>query len=293
MRWRKRLKTPPRAYLVPLSSLQIDALGVLAKARDPESYVAGSTPLNLGSARYSADIDIFHDRADRIAAQAEADAQLLQQSGFTVRWVRQLAFMHTAVIAKGDAETKLEWVGDSDFRFFPTVPDVLFGYRLHPADLAINKIFAAAGRSEPRDVFDLMVIEKSVAPLSALIWAAVEKSPGFTPEGLIAEIRRNLNHPLSAWQSVASATPIDPGDVTHSVRAALDAADDFAARMPSAELGVLFLNNRGHVATPEPDRLDDYTRHRGRQRGHWPTSPEIAAAMMDHFSAVHGRHDVD
>jgi hypothetical protein len=55
---------------VPLSSLQVEALQVLADARDPESYVAGSTPLNLLSPRYCADIDIFHDRAERIAARA-------------------------------------------------------------------------------------------------------------------------------------------------------------------------------------------------------------------------------
>ncbi len=62
---------------MPLNSLQTEALQILAGARDPESYIAGSTPLNATSARYSADIDSFHDRAERIASQAEADTALL------------------------------------------------------------------------------------------------------------------------------------------------------------------------------------------------------------------------
>lgn len=270
---------------MPLSSLQVEALKVLAGARDPESYVAGSTPLNLSSARYSADIDIFHDRAERIAAQAEADAALLEQAGFTVTWKRQLAFIHSATIAKGGQQTKLEWVGDSDFRFFPAMRDPLFGYRLHPVDLAINKLFAAAGRSEPRDIFDLMVVHETVAPLGGVVWAGVEKSPGFTPEGLIAEVRRNLMHPLSAWQEVAANIPLDPKAITEKVRAALDAAESFATRMPTDKLGLLFLDSSGAVVEPDPANLNAYVTHAGQRRGHWPTSPEITQAMFEQIYA--------
>jgi hypothetical protein len=266
---------------VPLSNLQIAALKVLADARDPESYVAGSTPLNLSSPRYSSDIDIFHDRAERVAQQAEYDAGLLRNAGYSVAWLRQLAFIHSALISRGGDETKLEWVGDSDFRFFPTVRDPLFGYRLHPADLAINKIFAAAGRSEPRDVFDLSIIQENVAPLSALIWAGVEKAPGFTPEGLIAEIRRNLIHPLSAWEEVAAVDPIDPNAITKKVRDALDSAESFAAHMPSAKLGLVFLDRSGAVVEPDPARLDDYVAHAGKRAGHWPSSPEITQGLFE------------
>lgn len=266
---------------MPLSNLQIEALKALAAARDPESYVAGSTPLNLSSPRYSADIDIFHDRADRIAAQAQADAALLEAAGFSVAWLRQLAFIHSAAVSKAGEQTKLEWVGDSDFRFFPTVRDPLFGYRLHPIDLAINKLFAAAGRSEPRDIFDLMIIHDSIAPLSAIIWAGVEKSPGFTPEGLVAEVRRNLMHPLSAWQEVAASEPLDPKGITEKVRAALDEAEAFAAAMPSDKLGRVFLDGEGNAVAPDPVRLDAYIEHAGERRGHWPTSAEISQAMFE------------
>jgi hypothetical protein len=270
---------------VPLSNLQVEALQVLAAARDPESYVARSTPLNVASVRYSADIDIFHDRADRIAAQAEADAALLTRAGFALTWQRQLTFNHSATIAKDGALTKLEWAGDSDFRFFPAIRDSLFGYRLHPIDLAVNKLFAAAGRSEPRDVFDLMVVHETIAPLSVVVWAGVEKSPGFTPEGLVAEVRRNLLHSLSAWQEVAASEPFDPKAVTEKVRAGLDQAEAFASQMPTDKLGRLFLTTDGGVVEPDPGHLDQYILHTGVRRGHWPSSPEITQAMFDRLYA--------
>jgi len=51
---------------VPLSKIQTAILQLLASHRDPESYVAGSTPLNRTAPRYSGDIDVFHDREEYI-----------------------------------------------------------------------------------------------------------------------------------------------------------------------------------------------------------------------------------
>jgi hypothetical protein len=46
--------------------------------------------------------------------------------------------------------------------------------------------------------------------LGAVIWAAVEKAPGFTPEGLIAEIRRNARYREEDLRAVATIEPFDP-----------------------------------------------------------------------------------
>jgi len=89
----------------------------------------------------------------------------------------------------------LEWVVDSDFRFFPTIRDEVFGYVLHPVDLATNKVAAAYGRREPRDVVDLLTIHERILPLGAVVWASVGKTWGFTPEGVINEIRRTARYP--------------------------------------------------------------------------------------------------
>src|SRR5580704_9166565 len=113
-------------------------------------------------------------------------------------------------VARQDVSTRLEWVVDSDFRFFPTIRDETFGYMLHPVDLAMNKVMAAAGRREVRDLVDLVTVHETILSLGAVVWAAVEKAPGFTPEGLIAEIRRNASYPPSEWRSLISTEPLDP-----------------------------------------------------------------------------------
>jgi hypothetical protein len=265
---------------VPLSKIQIEVLRLLAAHRDPESYVAGATPLNRDAPRYSGDIDVFHDREERVALAALSDAQALVAAGHEVRWLRQLPLMYTAEVTREGASTRLEWVADSDYRFFPTMQDELFGYVLHPVDLAMNKVMAAAGRRELRDIVDLVMIHETILPLGAAVWAAVEKSPGFTPEGLIAEIRRNSNYPSSEWRALLSSEPLDPKDIMKRLRAALDDAEAFVARMPTDKQGLLFLQN-GEPVQPDPDHLDQYRPHAGRRQGQWPSSPEIAAAMFE------------
>lgn len=268
---------------MPPTRFQTEVLRVLATNRDPESYVAGATPLNRAAARFSGDIDVFHDREERVAAAALTDAETLRSAGYSVNWLRELPALYAAEVTKNDEGTRLEWVIDSDYRFFPTIPDETFGFVLHPIDLAINKVMAAAGRREVRDIVDLVTVHETVLPLGALVWAAAEKSPGFTPEGLIAEIRRNANYPKAEWEALAASKPIDPTDVLSRLRRALEEAEAFVGRMPTTRMGLLFLRD-GQVVQPDPNRLDDYETHAGRRRGQWPASGEITAAMLARYS---------
>jgi hypothetical protein len=262
-----------------LSSIQSEVLRVLAANRGPGSYVAGASPLNSEAPRRSHDIDIFHDREEGVSAAALADAKTLEEAGYRITWLRQLPLMYTAEVEKGSERTRLEWVVDSDFRFFPAVQDEIFGFRLHPVDLATNKVMAAAGRREVRDLVDLVTIHEHVLPLGAVVWAAVEKAPGFTPEGLIAEVRRNSNYPAAEWRAVQSDKVIDPTDTMARLRKALDEAEAFVSRMPTDRMGLLFIKD-GMVVQPDPDRLASYETHAGRRQGHWPTNRDIAAAMF-------------
>jgi hypothetical protein len=100
--------------------------------------------LNRDAAPYSGDIDVFHDREERVAAAALNDAKVLEAARYSVSWLRQLPLLYTAEVRRQDASTRLEWVVDSDFRFFPIMRDEIFGYVLHPVDLALNKVLAAA-----------------------------------------------------------------------------------------------------------------------------------------------------
>ncbi len=267
---------------MPLSSIQHEILALLASRRTPESYVAGSTPLNLNAARYSTDIDIFHDREERVEEAASEDAAVLLTQGYSVEWLRRGHLLYSARVKRGEDRTKLEWVADSDYRFFPTIPDKTFGYLLHPVDLALNKCAAAFGRREPRDVVDVVTIHERVLPLGAVVWATTDKAPGLTPEGIIDEIRRNSRYTEEDFRRVLSDPPVNAADVSTRLRAALKEAEAFVVQMPTSKAGLLFLKD-GKVVQPDPTRLDDYETHAGQRRGHWPSSYEISAAMLERY----------
>ena len=140
---------------------------------------------------------------------------------------------------------------------------------LHMADLAVNKLMAAVGRREPRDVIDLLTIHEQHLPLGAIAWAAVEISPGFTPEGLIGELKRNARYPALDYQALEMLTPIDAGDVVRRLKDATNGAEHFIAAMPSTKIGRLFLRD-GVPVQPDPARLADYQEHLPQRGGHWP-----------------------
>jgi hypothetical protein len=66
------------------------------------------------------------------------------------------------------------------------------------------------------------------------------------------------------------------------LREILEEADAFVARMPTEKAGLLFLQ-AGKVVQPDPDRIERYQTHAGQRRGHWPSSPEISAAMLERY----------
>lgn len=272
---------------MPLTKIQTDILRLLASHRDPESYVAGSTPLNRHSSRYSGDIDVFHDREERVARAAQEDSALLADHGYALQWIRREPNIYAVLAKSSDGATRLEWVVDSDFRFFPTLRDDTFGYVLHPIDLATNKVGAAYGRREPRDAVDLLTIHDRILPLGAVVWASAGKALGFTPEGIINEIRRVARYTDADFRRIASEPPIDPAATMTRLREVLSDAEAFVARMPTDKVGLLFLQG-SKVVQPDPDRLRDYQTHVGQRRGQWPSSAEITSAMFERAAHQQG-----
>ena len=156
--------------------------------------------------------------------------------------------------------------------------DDQFGYVLHVVDLAINKVMAAASRREPRDIVDLLTLHDRVLPLGALVWAAVETAPGYTPEGLIGEIRRTARYPAEELRQLAADPPIDPAAIMTRLRTALDDAEKFVAAMPSDKAGLIFLR----AGRPVRARSDAARRpHRA-----FGAPPRTLAVEPGH----HGRH---
>ncbi len=268
---------------MPLSNLQSQVLRALARQRSPDSYVAGGVAINRDGPRYSGDIDIFHDGDDRLAAIAARDGQILGEAGFAVTWLPARGTGKRGARVEGLGETtELEWVADADFRFFPALPDALFGYVLHPADLATNKASAAADRRVPRDIVDLVTLHERILPLGAIVTAAVGRFPGMTPEEMLDEIRRRSTFTADEFEALATEAPLDVRQTHQRIKAMLDDADRFVADLPSEAVGVLFLENNRPVQ-PDLARLDHYVRHAGARRGHWPSSSQIGTAMLERY----------
>jgi len=177
---------------------------------------------------------------------------------------------------------RLEWVHDSAFRFFPAQPDELFGYVLHPVDLATNKASAAADRREPRDIVDLVTIHEGILPLGAVICAAVGRFPGPSPEGMLSEIIRHSRFTSEEFRVLATAQPIDVPGLHRRIRAMIEDAQLFISRIPSDAVGFLFLR-AGKAVQPDVGALASYQRHAGAPGGVWPSSPEIATAMLERY----------
>lgn len=268
---------------MPLRRLQSESLRLLASQRSPDSYVAGGIALNRDGRRFSNDIDISHDGDDRLVATAENDVAAMAAAGFKVTWQPNRGSGKRAAVVEGLGETtQLEWVADADFRFFPAQKDELFGYVLHPADLATNKASAAADRRVPRDIVDLVTIHDRILPLGAVVTAAVGRFPGTTPEEMLAEIRRHGTFTADEFEALATERPLDPKAMQKRIRLMLDDAAAFIARLRSEAVGVLFLDGDKPVQ-PDPSALGRYRRHEGARRGHWPSSSEIGTAMLERY----------
>jgi hypothetical protein len=172
---------------------------------------------------------------------------------------------------------------DSAFRFFPTQPDELFGYVLHPVDLAANKAAAAADRRVARDVVDLVTIHETILPLGTVVTAAVGKFPGTTPEEMLAEITRHSRFTTEEFRALATEQPIDVRGLHRRIRRMIEDAEAFIAKLPSDAVGVVFLDGDMPVQ-PDVTALDRYQRNPGAPRGLWPSSPDISRAMLERYT---------
>lgn len=275
---------------VPLTKLQSYVLRVLAAQRSPDSYIAGGIALNREGPRFSADIDIFQDTEQRLEDAVTADVKALTESGLKLAWKKIQTGKREAKLEGLDDRMRLEWVQDSAFRFFPAQRDELFGYVLHPVDLATNKASAAADRREPRDIVDLVTIHESILPLGAVTCAAVGRFPGQSPEEMLSDITRHGRFTAEEFRVLATEHPIDVPDLHRRIRCMIEDAEQFISRLPSDAVGVVFLEN-GKPVQPDLELLGNYQRHTGALGGIWPSSPEISSAMLEHYGSQSGGGD--
>lgn len=227
---------------MPLTEFQSAVARLLAVNRSPDSYLAGGAAIHIDprSTRYSNDLDCFNDSVERVARAFDDDSALLDQHGYQLAVdIRQLGYVRARVQRSGRS-TRIEWAHDSAWRFMPTQRHQRYGYRLHPVDLAVNKVLALVGRNEARDFVDTLYFHQTLLPLGALCWAAVGKDPGFTPSSLLDMLRRRGRHRPEEFERLNLTEPPDLPAMKQTWLEALDAAEDFIRSRPSQEIGCLY-----------------------------------------------------
>lgn len=140
----------------------------------------------------SDDMDIFRDQRSQLPDSVEPELQALRESGFNVEITTQDEWMVEAILRIYGFDTKVQWLNEPETsrRFFPAIHDDELGFRLHQADIAVNKVLCASRRQEaPRDAVDLVNIVNRYSPLGPLVWAVIGKNPNLTPPRAIRDIR--------------------------------------------------------------------------------------------------------
>ena len=267
---------------MPLTDFQKGVARLIAANRTPESHVAGGAVINRGEAgiRISDDLDIFHDvteggptAAEMVAASADADELVLRDAGYSVEWTTRVPGLFRAIVRRDDNHVRLDWTTDSAFRFFPAQKDQDFGYCLHPADLATNKVLALVGRSEIRDFLDILQLDRDYLSLGAIIWAACGKDEGYTPALILELTNRHARYQESDLKGENLVRPADLKGLKEQWIAARVRAESLFARLPADDLGCLYLDPGHRPVTPDaagPD-FPGLIRHRGSVGGAWPS----------------------
>jgi Nucleotidyl transferase AbiEii toxin, Type IV TA system len=260
---------------MPLTPFQRGVAKILASHRNPDSHIAGGAVINRAdtSPRYSNDLDIFHDTAESVVVCAEADVRVLRAAGYTVQWLLQVVGFYRAELSQGENRMRLDWSYDSAFRFFLVQPDSDFGYCLHPADVAVNKVLALAGRNEIRDLLDILFLDQTYLSLGALMWAACGKDPGYTPSLLLDQANRRAIFHESDLKGEHLARPVDLRELKKQWLSSRERAEALFERLPEEELGCLYLDAHSKPVTPDPQnpKFPSLKRHFGSIHGAWPT----------------------
>jgi hypothetical protein len=258
---------------MPIAEFERNILKLLAGHRNPESFLAGGTVLHQAAdtPRTSEDLDVFHDTEEAVQAAVAQDVPLLKENGYDVAVIFNAPTFVRAVVQREGRGTKIEWVYDSAYRFFPTEPDDELGYRLNFWDAATNKVLAAASRSAIRDYIDLLHLHENRLHLGSLVWAAAAKDQGLSPGFIVEELARNQRFPMGSFESLKLVQPADPEALKKIWIKALDESREMITGIfAEAPYGCLFLDKQGNPQSPTAETLPQLAPHVGSVRGCLP-----------------------
>ena len=234
-----------------------------------ETYIAGGLALNyqLRGARYSADIDVFNNSIDALHSAAEMDMSALAAAGYSVSLKRERDFIVEAAVSLKGETTDIQWVRDS-----AQAAD----QRLHPFDLATNKLLALAGRTVPRDWVDAISCSESIQPLGLLAWAASGKDPGLSPRFIIETAARTHYAQSEIDIAVRTDVRLDVAALSKKWHEMIESARTMISFLPAGEAGKAVICKDGKLFNGTEEQLakaietGDVAFHEGRICGAWP-----------------------
>ena len=276
---------------MPLTPQQTDIARLIAVNRSQSSHLAGAAALHLepNSPRTSEDLDYFHDAEALVGQAFGADRCVLETAGYSVEVsLSQPGFVRAIVGRDGDA-TKVEWAHDSSWRFLPPIRDAGVGFRLHPMDLAINKVLALAGRDEARDFLDVIYVHRHHLSLGSLCWAAVGKDPGFSPGMLVEMLARKGRYHSEDFSALNLIDHPDLADLKRTWLGAIADARRLVRDLPPEDVGCLYWNPATEKFETPVAGGSRLVRHFGCQGGVLPTigdeplleSNDVARSLLD------------
>jgi len=168
------------------------AVAKACQSRAP-AHLAGGTALSGAhlSHRLSRDLDMFCHEAHDVRLLARDLDAIASETGTEITMVRDLGTVIRARIISGSAgEIGLDLVHEAVSDIEPAVS--LEGVMVESfADLRSSKLTCILERSEPRDLVDLLFLERAGFPPDADIELAVRKDRGIDP-GVLAWLLRQF-----------------------------------------------------------------------------------------------------
>ena len=274
---------------MPLTDFQTALARALAPHRSPSSHLAGAAALHLEpqSLRRSNDLDYFQEQEEQVAQAFSLDRQALEATGFSVEVLLSQPGFVRALVSRDGASTKVEWAHDSAWRFLPPLPDPVVGFRLHPLDLAINKVLALAGRDEARDFLDVLYVHTRYLSLGSLCWAAVGKDPGYGPEMLVEMLARKGRYRPEEFEALQLESRPNLQELKATWLGALADARQLVRSLPPEDAGCLYWSPaEQRFVTPAGD-LSGLQRHFGSPGGLLPQIGERARISSAPPEALH------
>lgn len=276
---------------MPIDDFQKKVIKTIMPLRSPGSTFAGGSVLQRHGFRLSDDQDLFHSDDADIASIAGKDIDALKSAGFDVEIQRPLEGLFEASVSReGEGITRIQWVQSGSWNFFTPVPDEMFGWRLHMADLAVNKALAAGGRRQVRDYVDLALIHQHMLPLWHVCWAAPGKDESWSPLSLVEKIAATSGFRQADIDAgVLTSVPVTAAAISSTVRAAIEQARDIFQRLPPEHAGKLFVDDNGGIVSDVDRILAGQVRLvETKKGGAWPSSAEIDRTLIERVVEAFG-----